>query len=194
MCKNCMIAVCKIGSPCSNLKLKAMDTRRRLEKCWTKDISWDLYPTVINEVKIFHWYFASSYFTDTYAWFSDVQGCHQVAKAISVPPAAILGGLLILTSFVLSRSAVSVPGTDWVEPGLIWLAISMPTGSRKSTVHWCLIQLLKDMKKKVCRGMFTLLLQNAFLWRQCTLRENLTISLDDCSAGRHNKIQFYVKY
>lgn len=55
MCKNCMIAVCKmagIGSPSSDLKLKAMDTRRRLEKCWTKDISWDLYPTVINEVKI----------------------------------------------------------------------------------------------------------------------------------------------
>lgn len=130
-----------------------------------------------------------------------------MAKAISVPPAAILGGLLILTSFVLSPSAVSVPGTDWVEPALIWLTISMPTGSRKSTVHQYLIQLLRDMKKKVCRGTFTLLLQNTFLRRQCTLsavavffssyctegkRDNLTISLDDCSVGRHNEIQLYV--
>ena len=64
-----------------------------------------------------------------------LQGCSQVAKAMSVPPGAILGGLLILTSFVISPAAVTVPGTDWVEPALIWLTISMPTGSRKTTVY-----------------------------------------------------------
>ena len=41
-----------------------------------------------------------------------LQGCSQVAKAMSVPPGAILGDLLILTSFVISPAAVTVPGTD----------------------------------------------------------------------------------
>ena len=54
---------------------------------------------------------------------------------MSVPPGAILGGLLRLTSFVLSPCFVKVPGTDWVEPTLLWLIISMPTGSRKTTVY-----------------------------------------------------------
>ena len=30
------------------------------------------------------------------------QGCQQVGRAMSVPPAAVLGGLLIITSFVMS--------------------------------------------------------------------------------------------
>lgn len=54
---------------------------------------------------------------------------------MSVPPTAILGGLLILTSFVLSPAVIKVPGTDWVEPTLIWLTINMPTGSHKTTVY-----------------------------------------------------------
>lgn len=35
---------------------------------------------------------------------------------------------------MLSPSSVKVPGTDWVEPVLVWLTIAMPTGSGKSTL------------------------------------------------------------
>ena len=76
-----------------------------------------------------------------------MQGCKQVAKAMSVPPAAILGGLLIITSFVLSPSVITVPGTDWVEPVLLWITISMPTGSRKTTIYQFLRGLLDRIRK-----------------------------------------------
>ena len=85
-----------------------------------------------------------------------MQGCSQVAKAMSVPPAAILGGLLILTSFVLSPAVVQVPGLDWVEPALIWLTISMPTGSRKTTVYQFLRRLLQNIRETAgCTGACT---------------------------------------
>ena len=64
---------------------------------------------------------------------------------MSVPPAAILGGLLILTSFIISHSVISVPGTDWIEPALIWLIICMPTGSHKTTIY----QFLRKKKRKI---------------------------------------------
>ena len=66
---------------------------------------------------------------------------------MSVPPSAIMGGLLILTSFVMSPAVVNVPGTDWVEPALIWLTISMPTGSRKTTVYQFLRGLLGEVRQ-----------------------------------------------
>ena len=82
-----------------------------------------------------------------------MQGCWQLGKAMSVPPAAILGGLLILTSFVLSPAVVRVPGTTWVEPTLIWLTISMPTGSRKTTVCQFLRGLLQEIREAAqCSG------------------------------------------
>lgn len=82
-----------------------------------------------------------------------MQGCKQVAKAMSVPPAAILGGLLILTSFVISPAVIQVPGTDWVEPVLLWITISMPTGSRKTTVYQFLSGLLQKIRKAAgCKG------------------------------------------
>ena len=72
---------------------------------------------------------------------------------MSVPPAAILGGLLILASFVLSPAEVAVPGTDWVEPVLIWLTISMPTGSRKTTIYQFLQGLLQGVRQAArCSG------------------------------------------
>ena len=84
---------------------------------------------------------------------SCMQGCSQIAKAMSVPPVAILGGLFILTSFIISPAVVTVPGTDWVEPVLIWLTISMPTGSRKTTVYQFLRRLLQDIHHKAkCTG------------------------------------------
>ena len=72
---------------------------------------------------------------------------------MSVPPAAILGGLLILTSYMLSPGVVVVPGTDWIEPTLLWLTISMPTGSRKTTVYQFLKGLLQEVRVKAnCKG------------------------------------------
>ena len=40
-----------MASPSS---LKGRDTRLRLEKCWEEDIKWDLYPSVLREVKLFN--------------------------------------------------------------------------------------------------------------------------------------------
>ena len=72
---------------------------------------------------------------------------------MSVPPGAVLGGLLILTSFVLSPAVIKVPGTDWIEPTLLWPTISMPTGSRKTTIYQFLRWLLHDIREKAqCSG------------------------------------------
>ena len=75
------------------------------------------------------------------------QGCQQVGKAMSVPPAAVLGGVLIITSFVMSPAIVKVPGTNWVETVLVWLMISMPTGSSKTTMY----QFLRDILQSPLR-------------------------------------------
>ena len=64
---------------------------------------------------------------------------------MSVPPAAVLGGLLIITSFVMSPAIVKVPGTNWVEPVLVWLTISMPTGSSKTTIYQFLQEILHSL-------------------------------------------------
>ena len=67
---------------------------------------------------------------------------------MSVPPTAILGGLLILSSYMISPALVAVPDTDWSEPTLVWLIINMPTGSRKTTVYQFLRNLLQDIRKE----------------------------------------------
>lgn len=74
---------------------------------------------------------------------------------MSVPPSAILSGLLILTSFVASPAIVTVPGTDWVEPVIIWLTVSMPTGSRKTTIYQFLRSTLQEIRHAAqCTGMY----------------------------------------
>ena len=74
---------------------------------------------------------------------------------MSVPPAAILGGLLLITSFIISPAMVTVPGTDWVKPALIWLTISMPTGSRKTTIYQFLRRLLQRIHHQTqCKGKY----------------------------------------
>ena len=76
-----------------------------------------------------------------------------MGKALSVPPAAVLGGLLIITRFVISPAVVTVPGTSWVEPALIWLTVSMPTGSRKTTIYQFLCDILAKIRRKCqCKG------------------------------------------
>lgn len=57
-----------------------------------------------------------------------MQGCFQVGKALCIPPIAVLGGLLTVTSYIVSPAIVEVPGTEWAETALIWLSINMPTG------------------------------------------------------------------
>ena len=74
-----------------------------------------------------------------------IQGCQQIGKAISVPASAVLGGLLTLTSFVMSPAVAKVPSTDWTEPTLIWITISMQTGSRKSTIYQYLLNIIRTV-------------------------------------------------
>ena len=71
-----------------------------------------------------------------------MQGCKQVGKAFSMPPTAVLGGLLIIISFAMSHACVTVPGTEWVEPILLWISIGMPTGSGKSPLFKYLLTIL----------------------------------------------------
>ena len=92
---------------------------------------------------------------------------------MSVPPGAILSGLLILTSFVISPSVVTVPGTDWVEPTMIWLTISMPTGSRKTTVYQFMRGLLQNIRHCAgCSGTFYILYRSLLLiWMHGNVHE-----------------------
>ena len=65
---------------------------------------------------------------------------------MNLPPTAVLCGYILLGSFMLSPSVVKVPGTDWTEPVLVWLTVSMPTGSGKSTLFRHLYSLIRDMR------------------------------------------------
>lgn len=75
-----------------------------------------------------------------------VQGCRQVGKALNVPPTAVLCGYLLLGSYVLSPAVVEVQGTDWAEPVLLWLTVTMPTGSGKSTLFHHLFTVLEEVR------------------------------------------------
>ena len=76
-----------------------------------------------------------------------MQGCIQIGKALCIPPLAVVGGLLTLTSYAISPAVVKVPGTDWSEPALIWLSINMPTGSTKSSLYQYLNGVILEVKK-----------------------------------------------
>ena len=54
--------------------------------------------------------------------------------------------MFVLGSFVLSPSVVKVPGTDWTEPVLAWLTVSMPTGSGKSTLFRHLYSMMQEIR------------------------------------------------
>ena len=43
---------------------------------------------------------------------------------------------------------VEVQGTDWVEPVLLWMTVSMPTGSGKSTLFCHLFMILEEVHHK----------------------------------------------
>ena len=68
-----------------------------------------------------------------------------MGRAINLPPTAVLCGYVVLGSFVLSPSVVKVPGTNWSEPVLVWLTVSMPTGSGKSTLFRHLYSMMQNI-------------------------------------------------
>ena len=49
---------------------------------------------------------------------------------------------------MLSPSVVKVPGTDWTEPILVWLTVSMPTGSGKSTIFKHLYRIMREVRSR----------------------------------------------
>ena len=69
-------------------------------------------------------------------------------KALCIPPVAVLSGLLILTSYVISPAVIIVPDTNWREAALIWLSINMPTGSTKSSLCHHLDCVLQQIRRK----------------------------------------------
>ncbi|KAJ7365234.1 hypothetical protein OS493_005329 [Desmophyllum pertusum] len=77
------------------------------------------------------------------------QGCVGVASLLSVPPLAILVGVQGVLSFAIAHAEVQVPNTMWREPGLLWLAIGMPTGTGKSIIKKYLIDLLRNVRERL---------------------------------------------
>lgn len=68
---------------------------------------------------------------------------------MDMPADAVLSGLLLLTSFSLAHCTVSVPGTMWVEPAILWITIGMQTGSGKTPLHTYLTDLLAEVREKL---------------------------------------------
>ena len=83
-----------------------------------------------------------------FSLYIQLQGCQQVGKALSLPPTAVLCGYLILGSYMLSPASVEIRGTNWAQPVLLWLTVSMPTGSGKLTLFRHLFNLLEEVRCK----------------------------------------------
>lgn len=49
----------------------------------------------------------------------------------------------------MSHSVVKVPGTVWVEPVILWIAISMPTGSGKTPLFAFLTGILHKIRSQL---------------------------------------------
>jgi len=60
----------------------------------------------------------------------------------------VIGGLVTITSFIISPSMVQVPNTEWSEPVLVWLSINMPTGSTKSALYQYLNKIVLQVRKQ----------------------------------------------
>lgn len=68
---------------------------------------------------------------------------------MSMPPLAVLSGLMTEVAFCMSHATVNVPDTDWVEPSLLWVSIGMPTGSGKSPLYKYLLGLLRKTRAAI---------------------------------------------
>ena len=66
-----------------------------------------------------------------------------------MPPDAILSGLILLMSYFMSHCVVTVPGTTWIEPVIIWICIVMPTGSGKTPLFSYLSSLVQQAREKL---------------------------------------------
>lgn len=66
-----------------------------------------------------------------------------------MPADAVLSGLLLLISFFMSHCQVHVPGTSWIEPVILWVAISMPTGSGKTPLFIFLTNIIRKVRAKL---------------------------------------------
>ena len=49
----------------------------------------------------------------------------------------------------MSHCTVEVPGTEWVEPAILWIAITMPTGSGKTPLFIFLTNILHKVRAKL---------------------------------------------
>jgi hypothetical protein len=78
-----------------------------------------------------------------------IQGCEQLGRALDMPPDAIISGLLLLVSFFMSHCAVEVPDTMWIEPAILWITITMPTGSGKTPLFTYLTGILQSVRQKL---------------------------------------------
>ncbi|XP_074641217.1 uncharacterized protein LOC141898966 [Tubulanus polymorphus] len=96
-----------------------------LNKCWEKEIRWNVFPTKLEE------------------------GCKFLADKMNVPDSSVLFGLLGISSYICSNAIVKVSNTMWEEPAINWLAVCTPTGSGKSTVYRLMSKVLKMIKNKV---------------------------------------------
>ena len=56
---------------------------------------------------------------------------------------------MVVTSFTMSHATIKIPGTEWVEPIILWISIGMPTGSGKSPLYKFLLGLLRKARAKV---------------------------------------------
>ena len=70
---------------------------------------------------------------------------------MSMPPTAVLSGLMIIVSFLLAHSDVQVEGQLWKEPVILWVSIVMPTGSGKSSLFAYFLTLLRKVRGKCNR-------------------------------------------
>ena len=55
---------------------------------------------------------------------------------------------MTLTSYMVSPAVVKVPGTEWAERVLVWIAINMPTGSTKSALYQYMHNILVCVRAK----------------------------------------------
>lgn len=68
---------------------------------------------------------------------------------MSMPPTAVLSGIISEVAFCMSHATVSIPETDWDEPILLWISVGMPTGSGKSSLYKYLLGLLRDARAEI---------------------------------------------
>lgn len=70
-----------------------------------------------------------------------IQGCERVGSAMDLLSTAVLCGYIEFCTITIT---CQVPGTDWSEPVLAWLTISIPTGS--GIINLFSASLLNDLR------------------------------------------------